>query len=234
MTSSAATAIAARMSSTPASGTIPQRLLLMNGEISREKTKAGFLNASGQIAALAADDRTAVETAFLAVLTRRPTPEELAHFTARLGQSDRRRSAKSGSTDLFWIASEHDRILLEPLKMSGMSIALPFALDRRGFLKLAGLSWLTPVGELLAQQAEQVAGRPSRSSCSGWAAAPASSRPSTPTRATRSPAGPRPSPRPSRESSSPRALISLADQMGSVASSARWSARKATTSAART
>ncbi len=34
-----------------------------------------------------------------------------------------------------------------------MSLSLPF--DRRGFLKLAGLSWLTPVGELLAQQAEK-------------------------------------------------------------------------------
>ena len=29
------------------------------------------------------------------------------------------------------------------------------ALDRRGFLKLAGLSWLTPVGQLLADQAER-------------------------------------------------------------------------------
>src|ERR1700727_4011073 len=27
--------------------------------------------------------------------------------------------------------------------------------DRRGFLKLAGLSWLTPVGRLLADQAER-------------------------------------------------------------------------------
>ncbi len=36
-----------------------------------------------------------------------------------------------------------------------MSSALPFQLDRRGFLKLAGLSWLTPVGELLARQAEK-------------------------------------------------------------------------------
>ena len=29
------------------------------------------------------------------------------------------------------------------------------SLDRRGFLKLAGLSWLTPVGRLLADQAER-------------------------------------------------------------------------------
>jgi Protein of unknown function (DUF1501) len=34
-----------------------------------------------------------------------------------------------------------------------MSLSLPF--DRRRFLTLAGLSWLTPVGELLARQAEK-------------------------------------------------------------------------------
>jgi hypothetical protein len=39
-----------------------------------------------------------------------------------------------------------------------MSLSLPFEIDRRGFLKLAGLSWLTPVGELLAQQAEKTRG----------------------------------------------------------------------------
>jgi Protein of unknown function (DUF1501) len=39
-----------------------------------------------------------------------------------------------------------------------MRSALPFTLDRRGFLTLAGLSWLTPVGELLAQQAEKTRG----------------------------------------------------------------------------
>jgi uncharacterized protein (DUF1501 family) len=35
------------------------------------------------------------------------------------------------------------------------SINLVPAFDRRGFLKLAGLSWLTPVGQLLADQAER-------------------------------------------------------------------------------
>jgi hypothetical protein len=38
--------------------------------------------------------------------------------------------------------------------MSVSTSSLPFALDRRGFLKLAGVSWLTPLGELLARQAE--------------------------------------------------------------------------------
>ena len=73
----------------------------MNGEIVREKTAGGLFTAAGQIAALAADDRAAVETAFLAVLTRRPTPEELTHFSRRLGKAtgDAR---KERLTDLFW------------------------------------------------------------------------------------------------------------------------------------
>ena len=36
-----------------------------------------------------------------------------------------------------------------------MTFPLDSAFDRRGFLKLAGLSWLTPVGQLLAEQAER-------------------------------------------------------------------------------
>lgn len=65
-------------------GTIPQRLLLMNGALAKEKTKAELLTASGQIGLMASDDRTAVENAYLGVLTRRPTAEEAAHFEARL------------------------------------------------------------------------------------------------------------------------------------------------------
>jgi hypothetical protein len=38
-----------------------------------------------------------------------------------------------------------------------MSLSLP--IDRRGFLAFAGLSWLTPVGELLARQAEKSSAR---------------------------------------------------------------------------
>lgn len=84
------------------SGTIPQRLVLMNGDIVRERIKDGFFNAAGQIADLAPDDRMAVETAFLAVLTRRPTPEELSHFTGRLGKASGQ-DRKDRLTDLFWV-----------------------------------------------------------------------------------------------------------------------------------
>ena len=41
------------------------------------------------------------------------------------------------------------------------------ALDRRGFLKLAGVSWLTPVGRLLADQAERTR-RPAQSVILLW------------------------------------------------------------------
>ncbi len=82
-------------------GTIPQRLLLMNGEIVREKTKDDFFTAASQIAGLAPNDDKAVEVAFLAVLTRRPTSEESAHFAASLrGSSGKER--KDRLTDLFW------------------------------------------------------------------------------------------------------------------------------------
>jgi hypothetical protein len=83
------------------SGTIPQRLLLMNGELVRKKTEEGLFNAAGMIAALAPDDRKAVETAYLAVLTRRPTPEESAHFARRLaGTAGEER--KGRLADLYW------------------------------------------------------------------------------------------------------------------------------------
>ena len=83
------------------SGTIPQRLLLMNGDIVRDKIKDGMFTAASQIADLAGDDRMAVETAFLAVLTRRPTPEESSHFAWRLAKTSGK-VRKERMTDLYW------------------------------------------------------------------------------------------------------------------------------------
>lgn len=86
---------------TARSGTIPQRLLLMNGELVRERTKEDLFTASSRIAQQAPDDRAAVEAAYLTVLTRRPTPEESAHFEARLaGTTGDERSRRVA--DLFW------------------------------------------------------------------------------------------------------------------------------------
>jgi hypothetical protein len=82
-------------------GTIPQRLLLMNGEVVRDRIKNDLFNAPSRIAGLAPDDHSAVVAAYLAVLTRRPTADESAHFAARLaGTSGDAR--KDGLSDLYW------------------------------------------------------------------------------------------------------------------------------------
>ncbi len=82
-------------------GTIPQRLLLMNGQLVSSKTEEGLLTAAFRISLLAPDDRSAVETAYLTVLTRRPTSDEAAHFEASLaGTQGHERSQRV--SDLFW------------------------------------------------------------------------------------------------------------------------------------
>jgi hypothetical protein len=81
--------------------TIPQALLVMNGDLVREHTKQGFFNAATRIGWQAPDDSAAVQTAFLTVLTRRPSPELAAHFEARLrGARGEERSRRM--EDLFW------------------------------------------------------------------------------------------------------------------------------------
>ncbi len=85
-------------------GTIPQRLIMMNGELIAERTEPNdlLLNAPAQIATLSPDDSTAVETAYLVVLSRDPTPREQEHFENRLRDSsgeDRR----DRLSDLYWV-----------------------------------------------------------------------------------------------------------------------------------
>lgn len=83
-------------------GTIPQRLTLMNGKLVHERTeKNPILNAATRIGFLAANDTTAIETAYLTVLTRRPTPEEMVHFEERL--SGTKKDARANAMqDLYW------------------------------------------------------------------------------------------------------------------------------------
>lgn len=82
-------------------GTIPQRLLLMNGKLVQENTNDGFFNASLRIAWLAPDPSRAIESAYLAVLTRRPTPEESAYFEQQLARPGSVR--KQQLSDLYWV-----------------------------------------------------------------------------------------------------------------------------------
>ena len=83
-------------------GTIPQRLLLMNGKMVQERTGDNMvLNASTRIGALAPDDSTAVRTAYHCVLTRDPTPKEARHFEELLGNT-KGKNRNRAMADLFW------------------------------------------------------------------------------------------------------------------------------------
>ena len=84
-------------------GTIPQRLLLMNGQLVKERTKEDLVvNSATRIARQTADDGQAVEAAYLAVLSRRPDEVESQHFSQRL-------AGKQGAErvqmleDLYWV-----------------------------------------------------------------------------------------------------------------------------------
>ncbi|OAI48063.1 hypothetical protein AYO44_01275 [Planctomycetaceae bacterium SCGC AG-212-F19] len=82
-------------------GTIPQRLILMNGSIVKEKTKDELFNAANLIAGMAADDHSAVEIAYLVVLTRKPTTEEAQHFAKRL-EGSKGKDRAHRMEDIYW------------------------------------------------------------------------------------------------------------------------------------
>lgn len=82
-------------------GTIPQRLLMMNGNLVQDQIKEGLFNAASRISSQAPNDDAAVEVAYLTVLTRRPTAEEEAHFVKRLNYS-KRTERNRRMTDIFW------------------------------------------------------------------------------------------------------------------------------------
>ena len=84
-------------------GTVTQRLLMMNGDLLKQRTGQNMLrNAASRIAALAPDDRKAVETAYLCILTRRPTQRELQTFVSRL-EGKRGAERQQQMEDLYWV-----------------------------------------------------------------------------------------------------------------------------------
>ena len=84
------------------SGTIPQRLLLMNGKLVSERTKPNaIMNAATRLAGFDVADETIIDTAFLAVLTRYPTEDERSHFVSLLeGEGDKAR--ERAMADIYW------------------------------------------------------------------------------------------------------------------------------------
>jgi hypothetical protein len=69
---------------TEGSGTIPQALLRMNGDMTREQTKVDAFTTPRRILALSGSDENIIENCFLACLTRRPTEAERDHFLTQL------------------------------------------------------------------------------------------------------------------------------------------------------
>ncbi len=82
-------------------GTIPQRLVMMNGKLVHERTKEDLvMNSATRIGSVSPDNATAVETAYLTTLSRRPTPEESSYFVERLGAATLKRAQLM--EDIFW------------------------------------------------------------------------------------------------------------------------------------
>ena len=220
-------------------GTIPQRLLLMNGELVQKQTEDGLFNAAPQIAQLAPDDRKAVEVAYLAVLTRRPTPEESAHFEARL-EGTSGKDAEGPAHRPLLDPAQRDGILLEPLRPRRPGEAthdhsardddrpprLPHA--RRAGLADAGRAPAGRAGRALAR-----AGAVGHPALAGRRAEPARDvRPAPRDRHRRRDEGDRD--RRQGASSSPRGSSGWPSRWARSPSSDRSSARRGTTSAGRT
>ena len=83
-------------------GTIPQRLVMLNGELVKERSKDGPMNSATRIAQQVADDPKAIEALFLVVLSRRPTSTEKQHFVARLADSSEVPSRSERMEDIYW------------------------------------------------------------------------------------------------------------------------------------
>jgi hypothetical protein len=82
--------------------TIPQRLLMMNGNLVKDRTQPNpLVSGSTRIATLTGRPEKQVEAAYLATLTRRPTLEETQHFIERLKDRENRNRAQA-LEDLYW------------------------------------------------------------------------------------------------------------------------------------
>lgn len=87
---------------TEGTGTIPQRLILMNGKLVKERTAPNPIqNASTRIAGLTKDPAQAVEAAYLAVLTRKPSSGEIEYFAKDI-EGKKGESRQRAVQDLYW------------------------------------------------------------------------------------------------------------------------------------
>jgi hypothetical protein len=84
-------------------GTITQRLLMMNGQLVDERTDEKAITlAVTRLAQLASDD-DAIESAYLATLTRRPTADERAAFRTSLEHNKSGDARSRAIQDMYWV-----------------------------------------------------------------------------------------------------------------------------------
>ncbi len=84
-------------------GTIPQRLLLMNGKTVAERIKSDSpINSTARIALYSPDPETTVRNTYLTVLTRKPTAAEADFFKQTLQKADNRKETLSAMEDMYW------------------------------------------------------------------------------------------------------------------------------------
>lgn len=83
------------------SGTIPQALLRMNGEMTRESIKSDAFLASGRIASMCRTNEDVVETLYLVCVSRRPEPEEKQHLL-KLLRDKKGDARKTIVEDVYW------------------------------------------------------------------------------------------------------------------------------------
>jgi len=83
--------------------TIPQRLLLLNGQMIRERTNPDpVANPIVRIANQTTNDTQCVEVCFLSVLNRRPNAEELQHFVQKI-EGLKGQARTQAISDLAWV-----------------------------------------------------------------------------------------------------------------------------------
>lgn len=81
--------------------TIPQRLIMMNGNLVTERTKVDLIaNAATRIADMVRDESDTVEAIFLAVMNRPPSLDESKTFTQYL--VDKRSNKREAVSDIYW------------------------------------------------------------------------------------------------------------------------------------
>ncbi|MHC4877189.1 MAG: DUF1549 domain-containing protein [Planctomycetota bacterium] len=82
-------------------GTIPQALLRMNSEMTRDAIKTDLMTATTRIAGMCRDDNEAIDTAYLVCFSRKPTEPEREHFLMQLSGVNRKARGRVVE-DMFW------------------------------------------------------------------------------------------------------------------------------------